>query len=121
MNTWLYGVPQHRQRLILVGTKDGSVFDWPDALERVTVRDAIGDLPILDVTPDNPIGSEVMEYNAPHASDFARKARKECIGDSAEFLYDHATRAVRNDDYRAFGLMGSGTLYSALPDDIKRV
>ena len=120
VNTWLYGVPQHRQRLILVGTRDGSVFDWPDTLEQVTVRNAIGDLPILDVMPDNPIGSEVMEYNAPHASDFARKARKECIGDSVELLYDHATRAVRNDDYRAFGLMGSGTLYSELPDDIKR-
>lgn len=120
VNTWLYGVPQHRQRLILVGVRDGSAFNWPDTLEQVTVRDAIGDLPILDVMPDNPIGSEVMEYGFLHVSDFSRKARKECTGDSAELLYDHVTRAVRQDDYKAFELMEAGTLYSELPDDVKR-
>ena len=120
VNTWLYGVPQHRQRLILVGIRDGSAFNWPDTLEQVTVRDAIGDLPILDVMPDNPIGSDVMEYGALHASDFSRKARKECTGDFAELLYDHVTRAVRKDDYKAFELMEIDTLYSDLPDNVKR-
>ena len=120
VNTWLYGVPQHRQRLILVGIRDGSAFSWPGTLEQVTVRDAIGDLPVLDVMPDNQIGSEVMEYGALHASDFSRKARKECTGDFAELLYDHVTRAVRKDDYRAFELMETDTLYSELPDNVKR-
>ena len=120
VNTWLYGVPQHRQRLIIVGVRDGSVFDWPDPLEQVTVHDAIGDLPILNVKPDTPIGSEIMEYRGTDASDFARKARKECTDDTTNLVYDHHTRAVREDDYEAFELMEPGTLYSELPDSVKR-
>lgn len=120
VDTWRYGVPQHRQRLILVGIRDGSVFNWPDYLEAVTVRDAIGDLPILDVRPDMPIGSEVLKYGSPDASDFARKARKECSGHAASLVHDHVTRAVREDDHKAFQLMESGTLYSELPNAYKR-
>lgn len=120
VDTWRYGVPQHRQRLILVGIGDGSVFNWPDYLETVTVRDAIGDLPVLDVRPDKPIGSEVMKYASPDSSDFARKARKECSGYAASLVHDHVTRAVREDDYKAYQLMDSGTLYSELPNAYKR-
>lgn len=120
VDTWRYGVPQHRQRLILVGIRDGSVFNWPDHLEAITVRDAIGDLPILEVRPDMPIGSEVLKYGSPDASDFARKARKECSGHAVSLVHDHVTRAVREDDYKAFQLMESGTLYSELPNAYKR-
>ena len=120
VDTWRYGVPQHRQRLILVGIGDGSVFNWPDYLEPVTVRDAIGDLPILDIRPDQPIGSEVMKYGSPDSSGFVRKARKECSGYAASLVHDHVTRAVREDDYMAYQLMDPGTLYSELPSAYKR-
>ena len=120
VDTWLHGVPQHRQRLILVGIRDGGPFRWPLVEERVTVRDAIGDLPILDVTPDTLVGADVMDYGNPDMSDFARKARKGCAGDDAGRVYDHLTRAVRHDDYEAFRLMTAGTLYSDLPDSVKR-
>lgn len=120
VDTWLHGVPQHRQRLILVGVKDGGVFHWPLVEQRVTVREAIGDLPILDVTPDTLVGAEVMDYGIPEMSDFALKARKGCCGDDAGRVYDHLTRAVRHDDYVAFELMTADTLYSDLPDGVKR-
>ena len=120
VDTWLHGVPQHRQRLILVGVRDGGTFRWPPAEERVTVRDAIEDLPILSVTPDALVGAEVMDYGDPDMSDFARKARKGCVGDDAGRVYDHLTRAVRHDDYEAFKLMTADTLYSDLPDSVKR-
>ena len=41
IEAWRHGVPQHRQRLILVGVRDG-VFEWPKESEEVTLRDAIG-------------------------------------------------------------------------------
>ena len=120
VDTWLHGVPQHRQRLILVGIRDGGLFQWPASQDRVTVGDAIGDLPVLEVTPDTPLGASVMSYGDREMSDFARKARKDCVGESADLVHDHLTRAVREDDYRAFEMMSAGTLYSELPEDVKR-
>lgn len=48
-----YGVPQHRERVILVGTKDNNNFEYPkpthgeNLLPYVTLKDAIGDLPSI--------------------------------------------------------------------------
>ena len=120
VDSWVYGVPQHRQRLILVGVRTGIVFEWPDSVKQVTVRDAIGDLPVLDVAPDTPIGSEVMPYVESDVSDFARKARNCCTDSESDVLRDHITRAVREDDHEAFELMTSDMLYSDLPDTVKR-
>lgn len=120
VDAWHHGVPQHRKRLILVGIRGGAVFKWPGSVERVTVRDAIRDLPVLNVVPDRPIGSQVMVYSLGEMSDFARMARKECIGSAAGVVHDHLTRSVRADDFEAFKLMSAGTLYSDLPDDLKR-
>lgn len=116
-----HGVPQHRQRLILVGIRDGGQYEWPSPSDQeVTVRDAIGDLPRLHVEADAPIGEETRLYGGPEASDFARRARKNCIGDESDLVHDHLTRAVRADDLEAFRLMKPGTLYSDLPDHMKR-
>ena len=84
----------------------------------MTVRDAIGDLPVLCVTPDTPIGEEVMEYEENNAGAFVAVARKGCS--DANELHDHQTRSVRADDYKAFKLMKPGTLYSDLPAEVKR-
>ncbi len=115
-----HGVPQHRQRLILIGLRDGGAFRWPEASGMATVRDAIWDLPVLNVSPDTPIGAETMVYGDREASDFARGARKDCVGAEAWIVHDHSTRAVRPDDFEAFKLMTAGTLYSELPGDLKR-
>lgn len=120
VDTWVHGVPQHRQRLIVVGVRDGHVFEWPSPTPQATVRDAIGDLPVLEVAPDTPVGEEVMEYETTDISRFALNARSRCTGDDAGLVYDHLTRAVREDDYEAFNLMTSDTLYSDLPDTLKR-
>ena len=113
-------VPQHRQRLILIGLRDGGAFRWPEASGAPTVRDAIWDLPKLDVAPDTPIGAETMVYGDREASDFARAARKDCVGAEAWVVHDHSTRSVRSDDFEAFKLMTADTLYSELPGDLKR-
>lgn len=37
VDTWLHGVPQHRQRLAIVGVRDGKAFSWPDNGNPVTL------------------------------------------------------------------------------------
>jgi DNA (cytosine-5)-methyltransferase 1 len=118
VDTWLYGVPQHRQRLAIVGVRDWKAFSWPDHLEKVTLRDAISDLPVLDPTKEE-VGSVIMEYQGPE-SDFQRWARKLCDGDEADVVFDHVTRTVRADDLEAFQLMKPGSLYSDLPEELRR-
>lgn len=119
VDTSLYGVPQHRQRLILVGIRDSAPFAWPEPGDRVPLRDAIADLPHLDVKADTALGSEAMPYEGP-CSEFSRRARKQCFGERTDVVHDHVTRAVRPDDLRAFKLMKAGTLYSDLPQELRR-
>lgn len=118
VDTWLYGVPQHRQRLVIVGLRDGRGFSWPEPMDRVTLRDAIGDLPVLDPTEEE-VGSIVLPYAGP-VSEFQRWARKRCDGEVAELVFDHVTRTVRADDLEAFRLMKPGSLYSDLPQKLRR-
>ncbi len=140
VDTWRFGVPQHRQRLILVGLRNGAVFEWPGESAQTTVRDAIWDLPRLRVAPDTQIGASEMGYGTAAAchngrpsavgevdgngatplSGFAARAREGCVGDTSGITYDHQTRAVRADDFEAFKLMDGHTLYSELPEDLKR-
>lgn len=46
LNAAFYGVPQSRKRAIIIGSRVGKPTLPPETLERATVRDAIGDLPL---------------------------------------------------------------------------
>lgn len=118
VNTWDHGVPQHRQRLIIVGIRDGMTFVWPEPVDQVTLRDAIGDLPVLDPTQGD-VGAPALTYDGP-LSEFQRRARKRCDVDTENVVFDHVTRTVRPDDLEAFQLMKPGTLYSDLPEELRR-
>src|SRR5690606_4052947 len=49
LETRRYGVPQFRQRLILIALADGLDFEWPaEEPEQVTLCNAIGDLPEVE-------------------------------------------------------------------------
>jgi DNA (cytosine-5)-methyltransferase 1 len=118
VDAWLHGVPQHRQRLILVAWKGSKSLEWPSTQEQVTLWDAIGDLPILDPEAGD-FGAEALPYDGPR-SEFQRLARKECVGDEVDIVFDHCTRAVRPDDIEAFRLMRAGTRYGELPENLRR-
>ena len=111
-----YGVPQHRQRLFVVGLPTGAIFDWPDPSDNsVTVRDAIHDLPKLGGGE----GTSPSYYGEPD-SEFQGRCRIEVGSDDSHTIYDHVARDVRADDLEAFQLMDSRTSYSELPPHLRR-
>lgn len=114
-DAWRFGVPQHRKRLILLARRDGQHFTWPEKQTTpTTLRESIGDLPELGATS----GSREMAYEAPaEASAFGMRMREGAIPD---ILHDHMTRAVRSDDLEIFELMDSKTLYSDIPEHLRR-
>jgi DNA (cytosine-5)-methyltransferase 1 len=110
------GVAQHRQRLFVVGFRDGArLLDWPTALpisKQPNLRDAISDLPPLKGGWDE----ATPRYGGPR-TDLQRKLRD---GVANGQLFDHVTRAVRKDDLVAFRFMNDKTRYNHLPEELRR-
>ena len=116
VDAWKYGVPQHRKRLMILARRDNAGFPWPDDQPQVSLRDAIGDLPVLP--DDNPVGARRLPYTEPgHLSQFAAFMRKDA---DSGVIWDHMTRPVRADDHDVFARMDSKTLYSAIPASLRR-
>jgi DNA (cytosine-5)-methyltransferase 1 len=121
IDTWRYGVPQFRQRLILVALRDNTQFDWPEETTRkVTVWNAIGDMPEVE-GGWRPLGGADgwAEYKGP-TTDFQKYIRRNVPAGESNRLYDHITRPVREDDREAFELMTAETKYSELPEHLRR-
>jgi DNA (cytosine-5)-methyltransferase 1 len=122
MSAAKHGVPQYRQRLLLVALRQGHEFHWPRPTRETTVADAIGDLPTVEGgwRPEGG-GSGFTDYQPPeHPTPFVRRMRTGIPRHHQHRLYDHITRPVREDDARAFALMDSSTLYADLPGHLKR-
>nr|WP_300146720.1 DNA cytosine methyltransferase [Propionicimonas sp.] len=114
LDAWRHGVPQHRKRFILQARNDGAVPVWPALNDkRPVVRDAIEDLPPLNGTT----GAREMPYSGEPTHTLAKELRG---SEAPDVIYDHMTRPVRDDDREAFELMTSSTLYSDLPEHLKR-
>lgn len=125
VETARYGVPQYRQRLILVAVTDGRSFHWPDetwvdatAPMETSLWDAIGDLP--DVEPGWRSGAqEPVAYDGP-VTPFQHRARSKVRDTERHVVHDHITRSVRDDDMEAFTALTPEMKYSDLPDYLKR-
>lgn len=121
VDTWRYGVPQFRQRLILVAVENRGHFIWPaEVPDRVSVWNAIGDMPEVEGgwRPEGGAGGWT-EYDEPVTA-FQRGLREGVAPADAHKLFDHITRPVRDDDALAFELMDTNTKYSDLPEEFKR-
>ncbi len=121
IDAWRYGVPQFRQRLITVALAEGVAFDWPEeAPQRVTVANAISDLPPVEGGWRPEGGAEGwFDYDRPKTS-FQARMRSAVPDDDAHKIFDHITRPVRDDDREIFEGMDSKTRYSDIPEELKR-
>ena len=121
VDTSQYGVPQFRQRLILVALRKGIAFTWPSPLpDQVTVWNAIGDLPSVEGGWRPEGGAEGWApYKGPKNL-FQKRMREGTDADHADRVYDQITRPVRDDDKIAFEQMDAETRYSELPEKLRR-
>jgi DNA (cytosine-5)-methyltransferase 1 len=113
LECWQFGVPQHRQRLFVVGSRPAGAFRFPEPDDLlVTLADAIGDLPA--------IGPAQRQYwlplNGRALTGFQRSIRVP----RARRVSDHITRDVRADDRQAFRLLRKGGSYGQLPKRLRR-
>ena len=122
MDTSQYGVPQFRQRLIIVALAGGLRFTWPEPVHgQVSLWNAIGDLPEVEGGWRPQGGADGwIPYEAPPSTSFQRQMREGVPAEEGGKLFDHITRPVRQDDAQAFAMMDSTTKYSDLPDELKR-
>ncbi len=109
-----YGVPQHRERVILVGFRGDNNFEYPAPTHGaglkpyVTLRQAIGDLPVLNS------GQSCEEYAFEADNDFLHFVRA-----SGQKLTEH--NAPKNGAHlvRIMKTLKDGQCKDDLPEDIR--
>ena len=117
LETWRYGIPQHRSRLIVVGVRSGLRFEWPQGNEeQPTLWQAIGDLPVVEGN----IRDEAQAYMDHPESELGKRLRQGLPDDESLLVRDHITRAVRSDDAEIYRLMGEGDGYLDVPERLRR-
>ena len=117
LETWKYGIPQHRSRLIVVGVRSGLRFEWPQGNEeQPTLWQAIGDLPVVEAN----IRDEVQAYGDHPKSELGNRLRQGLPDEDERLVRDHITRAVRPDDAEIYRLMKQGDGYLDVPEHLRR-
>ena len=109
-----YGVPQHRERVILVGFKGVNPFQYPapthgeGLIPYVTLKEAFADLPALKS------GGKAAEYTGEASNVFLRFVRENSRG-----LTEHA--APKNGEHliRIMEALGDGQSKDDLPESIR--
>ena len=113
-----YGVPQHRQRLILIALDGHRRPLWPEPDDvLIDLRDAIGDLPPIPRAQR----AERLPYDSRRiASDYQRLMRRDVAREEQAVVREHICRDVRADDMEAYRLLGEGQTYIDLPPRLQR-
>lgn len=121
VETWRYGVPQMRQRLLVVALRDGVSFEWPaDAPTKTTLWNAIGELPEVEGGWRPEGGAHGWaDYDGP-VTEYQGKMRAGVAPGDEGKIFDHITRPVREDDRAAFESMTHKTKYSDLAPEHQR-
>ncbi|CAA9325647.1 MAG: DNA-cytosine methyltransferase [uncultured Gemmatimonadetes bacterium] len=130
VNARWFGVPQDRERLIFLGVRRGSGFDFDITRIRsfagrfrrrlglgsgTTVRDAIADLPPIEHgASEDPM---IYHRKVGRPSGYARLMRQGC---NPKQVTDHVTRVHNEQDLEAFSTMSEGMLYVDLDARFKR-
>lgn len=115
VNAVNYGVPQDRERVILVGTKGHNNYEFPEWTHGnglltkpvVTLEDALGDLPILKS------GEESFIYLTEPTNDFLRFVR------DTDVLNDHAAPSNGEHLIRIMEALPDGGSKFDLPENLR--
>lgn len=115
LNAVDYGVPQYRERVILVGMKGENCFEYPKPTHGaglkpyVTLKDAIGDLPVLKS------GQSKSFYAQEASNEFLEFVR----ADTADEVTEHA--APKNGEHliRIMQTLQDGQSKNDLPEEIR--
>jgi DNA (cytosine-5)-methyltransferase 1 len=124
LNAALFGVPQVRNRIFLVGNKFGSEISSPIQTHFLTetelnlnflkpaisVNDAIGDLPQIQAGQ----GNEVSSYNMEPFTEFQKWARK-----NNSILHNHVAMVHTKRIVNRFQSIQSGLNIEELPENLK--
>ncbi len=121
-----YGVPQDRRRIFFVGMIE-EMFSFPDPTyvslqnkqkriaskkEKVTVRDAINDLPLLK----NELGAEEMPYPTGPKSDYQKMIRV-----NSDMIHNHVATKHTEQTTKIISLVPQGKNYKSLPRALQKV
>ena len=110
-----YGVPQHRERVILVGFKGDNNFVYPEPTHGeglkpyVTLKDAIGDLPALKS------GEKNNNYASNATNEFLEFVRK----NSADVVEEHCAPKNGAHLIRIMEALKDGQSKNDLPEEIR--
>jgi DNA (cytosine-5)-methyltransferase 1 len=121
LNAADYGAPQHRERVVIVGSKSKINFEYPspthgesvtlfndNLMPYVTLEDALGDLPLI-------ISKEINYYTSEPQNAFQKLMRK----NTSKIIEDHI---VSNNNLNLIKLMDAlpeGGTPKDLPDELK--
>lgn len=122
LNASTFGIPQRRQRFIMIGWLPGEVlpFEWPDevlaspgqpslfAMDMVTVADALDDIAFLEP------GWESHKHQREALSDFQRDRRNGCAS-----LFNHLATRHRAKAAMMFDHIAEGATISSVPEYLK--
>ena len=114
-----FGVPQIRKRVFFVGLKDGSTFEFPEAIVKpesyVTCEDAIGDLPSLQ-TEDGEIirGDDIQKYASMATTDYQKLMRA-----NSNEIHNHIGCIPIEKTKKMISLVPEGKNYKALPEEYR--
>lgn len=115
LNAVNFGVPQHRERVILVGFKGENNFIYPTPTHGeglkpyVTLKDAIGDLPVLES------GEKKSNYSCAISNEFLKFVRN----NATDYVEEHS--APKNGEHliKIMKALKDGQSKNDLPEDIR--
>ena len=115
LNAVNYGVPQQRERVILVGFKGNNNFVYPEPTHGeglkpyVTLKDAIGDLPVLKS------GEKKINYAGGVTNEFLEFVRK----NTSDFVEEHSAPKNGAHLIRIMETLKDGQSKDDLPEEIR--
>ena len=102
-----YGVPQHRNRFIMIGNRNGILYQFPEKQQKIfTVKDAIADLPELsngqmeDSLPYKCSAKEASEY-AQLMRHGSRTSKQNYVSRNAEYVIERYKHIGQGQNWRA--------------------